>query len=127
MHKPPLDILIVEDCEDSAALVADLLACMGHRVRVVHLGRPALDLIDVARPDTVVVDLELPDMDGCDLALAIRTRFGSAIRLVAATGHAGSEAQERARAVGFDAYIKKPFRMDELQVQLQDTLPKVAA
>jgi CheY-like chemotaxis protein len=59
-------------------------------------------------PDRVLVDVGLPDMDGCEVARRIRAAVGNGVRLVASTGYGQLEDQRRTREAGFDAHVVKP-------------------
>lgn len=109
------NVLVVDDSEDNADLVAELLRTSGHSVRVANLGADALKLVDEERPDVVLLDVGLPDMDGYEVAAAIRSRFGAQIRLVALTGFSGLEFRNQAKAAGFDAFITKPCGSTDLE------------
>lgn len=115
-----LDIVVVDDSEDSADMFAEILRVGGHRVRVAYRGGDALRLLDQALPDVVFLDVGLPDMDGFEAASAIRARFGRDVRVVALTGFSGSEHRERAERAGFDAFMVKPFRKESLDEVLRD-------
>src|SRR5690606_7830268 len=101
-------VLVVDDNVDGALLLADGLEVMGHAVLVAHDGDAALELLDRATPSSAVIDLSLPGMDGCELAIALRRRLGARVRLVALTGHTQRADRERTRAAGFDEYLVKP-------------------
>jgi two-component system CheB/CheR fusion protein len=109
-------VLIVEDNADSAESMALLARSWGHDVAIAADGAAALTLAQSFLPQTALVDIGLPEMDG--YALARRLRQNSLHRelyLVAMTGYGREEDRRAARAAGFDAHIVKPADMDELE------------
>jgi CheY-like chemotaxis protein len=109
-----LAILVVEDCQDNAEMLVELLQQLGHRVRTAPTASSAFGLLKESLPDVVLLDLELPDMDGYEVAKTIRAEHGTRIRILAVTGFSGDAPRERAREAGFDAYVVKPYRIEEL-------------
>jgi len=110
-----LNVLVVDDNEDSADVLAELLRMCGHGVRVASYGQDALELVSDAPPDVVLLDVGLPDLDGYEVAALIRERFGRGIRLVALTGYSDAEAKSRAASAGFDVFLTKPCSSAELE------------
>jgi signal transduction histidine kinase len=121
-RKPkPRSIVIIEDNVDAAALLADVLALDGHRVQVALDGRSGVELVRRLRPDIVFCDIGLPDLNGYDVARALRRDEAlRATRLVALSGYAQPEDRERCREAGFDAHLPKPADHDALNVLLAD-------
>ncbi len=108
-------ILVVEDNLDTAASLAALLRLDGHTVEVANDGRAALDAAAAFHPDTVLLDIGLPGMNGYDTCRALRAApGGQAIRIAALTGWGQEADQRRAREAGFDAHLVKPVRHDVL-------------
>jgi two-component system CheB/CheR fusion protein len=111
----PKRVLVVDDNADAAESLADVLQLDGHRVEVARDGRAAIARARELRPDVVLCDIGLPDLDGYAVARAIRADPAlRATRLVALSGYAQPEDRERAREAGFDAHLAKPPRLDEL-------------
>jgi CheY-like chemotaxis protein len=115
---PPHHVLVVEDNAGAAAALAMLLRNWGHEVRVAHDGPEALRAAQVEPPDTVLLDLCLPGMDGYQVAEQLRARpdLGKA-RLVAMTGYEPGEAP-RLHAGPFDRLLTKPVDPKALQRML---------
>lgn len=112
---PARRVLIVDDNEDAARLVAELLATQGHDVAVLHDGGAALARLDELRPEVALLDIGLPDMDGYELAREIHRRLGTASpRLIAYSGFGQAHDRERSRAAGFAAHLVKPATAAEL-------------
>lgn len=115
--QPPrtLRVLIVDDNRDSADSMSTLLRLHGHTTRVAYEGLEALEVAQEFRPDTILLDIGLPNLSGYEVARHIRsTPWGSSIRLVALTGWGQPEAREAARSVGFDAHLVKPVDLADL-------------
>jgi CheY-like chemotaxis protein len=112
-------ILVVEDNEDSAVLLAMSLVQMQHDVRVVSNAGDALALVEHWVPDIAILDIGLPDLDGYELACYLRAMPQlSRLRLIALTGYGSTADRDRARRAGFDAHVIKPARMDALRAVL---------
>lgn len=119
--KPRLRVLVVDDSEDNADLLAALLEEHGHSARTANEGVKALELVEEERPNIVILDLGLPGMDGFDVACEMRRRFGDQFRIVALTGFSSAEHRERARRCGIDAYFTKPFLPAQLDALIAGT------
>jgi two-component system cell cycle response regulator DivK len=102
-------ILIVEDSPDNMKLFTTLLTLRQHTVIPLTSGEGLLDLIETARPDLILMDIQLPGKDGFALVREIRASPHARARVVALTAHAMSGDRERAIGAGFDGYITKPI------------------
>jgi len=108
-------VLVVDDNEDAAMMLSQLLGTVGHRSFVAHDGPAALQLLEHEPVDVVVLDIGLPVMDGYELAGRIRARNdGGEIRLIALTGYGQAEDRERSRVHGIDRHLVKPVDVEEL-------------
>jgi CheY-like chemotaxis protein len=116
---PPMRVLVVDDNEDAAGLLADLLRLQGHHVEAAHTGRHALACIDQLRPALVFLDIGLPDVNGYALARQLRDRPDRP-RLVALTGYGQREDRARAEEAGFDDFLVKPASLDAITGCLRD-------
>jgi two-component system cell cycle response regulator DivK len=101
-------ILIVEDSADNMKLFRTLLSLRGHVVTGLTSGEGLFATLDSARPDLVLMDIQLPGKDGYQLLAEIRGSAHGRLRVVALTAHAMTGDRERAMASGFDGYITKP-------------------
>jgi CheY-like chemotaxis protein len=123
----PLRVLVVDDCPELARNLAELLRRWGHHVVVAHDGARALAATESLLFDAVLLDLDLPGMDGFAVAEALRNNAEhQAVLLVAVTGHGEDECRQRATAAGFNHYLTKPVSLRRLQVLLQpgtETVP----
>ena len=102
-------ILVVDDNTDAAESTAMVLKLEGHEVKVASNGPAALQYATDFRPDVILLDIGLPEMDGYEIARRLRAiaSFTQTL-LIAVSGYAGDEHRERARQAGFDHYLVKP-------------------
>jgi two-component system, sensor histidine kinase and response regulator len=117
-----LDVLIAEDNAVNQRLAQRLLEKRGHRVTVVNNGREAVDLLQRSDFDLVLMDVQMPLLDGIAATTLIRQRekeTGSHQPIVALTAYAVKGDQQRCLAAGMDGYLAKPIRPEELDALLQ--------
>jgi CheY-like chemotaxis protein len=107
-------ILIVDDNVDAANSLAEMLQIDGHATEVAYTGRDALSLSFARRPDVILLDIGLPDMNGYEVAAQMRPKLDS-VQLIALTGYGQTEDIRRTSEAGFDAHLIKPVDCDELQ------------
>jgi two-component system CheB/CheR fusion protein len=111
----PLTVFLVEDNEDSARSLADLLELDGHTVEIFPDPATALRVLRRKRPDLLISDIGLPGMTGYDFIRTVRqTNWGARLFAVAMTGYAQPEDCLHAIHAGFDAHLAKPPSFDEL-------------
>jgi two-component system sensor histidine kinase/response regulator len=112
-----LRVLLAEDNLVNQQLVARLLQRRGHKVVVVNTGREALEAFDLLPFDMVLMDVQMPEMDGLEATAAIRRReagTGKHVPIVALTAYAMKGDRESCLSAGMDRYISKPIRAQEL-------------
>lgn len=108
-------VMIVDDNEDSAALVAASLTALGFETRVAFDGPKALVVARAFYPDIALLDIGLPAMDGHELARRLRAEQGTRqLRLVAVTGYGQPRDRAASASAGFDAHLVKPIDLGEL-------------
>src|SRR5262249_26349224 len=100
---------------DNAVMLAAILEDDGHRVRVAFDGPSSLELFEQDPPQLIVLDLGLPSMDGFEVAIEMRKRYGDDFRIVAFTGYCGESVRARAESSGIDSFLTKPFRPTHLR------------
>jgi CheY-like chemotaxis protein len=108
-------VLVVDDNEDAADALAQLLRVSGHEVDVAYNGMCALARVRARRPDIVLCDLGLPELSGFDFARAIRREHADHIRLVAISGYDRPEDIRRSLEAGFDAHLAKPAQPADIE------------
>jgi CheY-like chemotaxis protein len=116
-HTKGLRILLAEDNLVNRTLAVRLLEKHGHAVEVALDGREALTKYQAGRFELVLMDVQMPEMDGFEATAAIREMektTGTHVPIVAMTAHALTGDRERCLAAGMDGYISKPFRVEEL-------------
>jgi CheY-like chemotaxis protein len=113
----PASILIAEDNDINRELVIQMLARLGHRATTASNGREALVAAQANTFDLVLMDIQMPEMDGLTAAAAIRALPGlhGSAPIVAVTANAMVGDRERYLAAGFDDYLAKPLHLDQLQ------------
>jgi CheY-like chemotaxis protein len=122
-----LRVLLAEDNEVNQRLAARLLEKRGHCVTVTANGREALDALEKGAYDLVLMDLQMPEMDGFQATAALRAREkhnGTHLHVVALTAHAMKGDRERCLAAGMDGYLSKPIRPQELDDLLASHLAR---
>ena len=129
----PLRVLLAEDNSVNQLLATRLLEKRGHYVKVTGNGREALAALEQARYDLVLMDVQMPEMDGIEATLAIREkekRTGMHQPVVALTAMVIKGDRERCIAAGMDGYLSKPIRqhqLDEILESYSEKLPGRAA
>lgn len=120
-----LDILVVDDNPDICLMVGTMLELFGHECHVASGGQAALTLLgSQPRPDLVLLDVQMPDMDGWDVLEAIRRdAVLHDLPVVLCTVKSADADRERGERLGCDGYITKPFDIAELR----DLIERVAA
>jgi CheY-like chemotaxis protein/anti-sigma regulatory factor (Ser/Thr protein kinase) len=112
-------VLVVDDNTDAAELLADFLRAVGHEARVAHDGPTALREVPDFRPDTALLDIGLPVMDGYELARRLR-ELNADVQLIAITGYGQTADRRRAAEAGFDRHLVKPIQLEVLQDVIEE-------
>jgi len=116
-----LRVLCVDDNKDAADMLGALLEIAGFNPRVCYSGAQALAVLDEFNPDACILDIQMPGMDGVELAKRIRDWAGPrALPLVAVTGLDDDATRTRSSEVGFDLHLTKPADPDLLASLLAD-------
>jgi CheY-like chemotaxis protein len=127
-RNPPLRILVVDDNRDAAILMGRLLGILGNDVRVVHDGFAALEAAEQFRPEAVLLDIGLPQMDGYETARLMREMpICKDITIIAVTGWGQEEDREKSRLAGFNHHVVKPADSSTLTALLATVRPNAAA
>jgi PAS domain S-box-containing protein len=123
---PPLHILVAEDNEFNAQHLVQLLARRGHRVRLANNGREALSLANEGAFDLLLLDVHMPEMDGFEVAKAIRERERSGeghLPIIALTARSRKEDREQCLAAGMDEFLAKPIHAADLWTMIHYIVP----
>jgi len=118
----PLNILVAEDNSVNQRVILMMLRQRGHDVTLVENGAEVLDALEKAAYDLVLMDVQMPVMNGLEAAAKIRERFPPNLRpqMVALTAKAMKEDRDVCLAAGMDDYISKPVRIEELSEVLRE-------
>lgn len=116
-------ILVAEDNPASMEFLVELLTSNGYDVVQATNGQEALQKIAVSSPDLVLLDIQMPGLDGYSVLRSVRGDAKLAgLRVVAFTAYAMPGDREKALAAGFDGYITKPIRAAALRVEIEQLL-----
>jgi CheY-like chemotaxis protein len=110
-------------------VAAALLELRGHEVRIANNGREAIERFESEPFDVVLMDVEMPVMDGIEAAIRIRAleqTSGGRIPIIAMTAHVLADVQERCRAAGMDDYLAKPIQPADLYARLDALAAKAS-
>lgn len=123
-RKGAMRFLVVEDNEDGAELLAALLRARGHEVELAARGHEAILAMQTLAPDVVLCDIGLPDIDGYEVARAIRADPRHAhTKLVALSGYGQEEDRRRSQEAGFDVHFTKPADLDAILRAIKEPGP----
>jgi CheY-like chemotaxis protein len=115
----PTRILVVDDNEDAADMLAAVLELRGYEIRVAHDPKQAIAVAKEFVPEVAFLDLGLPEMDGCQLAIEMRALPGlEQVRLIALTGYGQAADRERTKEAGFADHLVKPVELRTLEATL---------
>ncbi len=125
-NNPRYHILVAEDNPVNQKLAIRLLEKAGNRVEVAGNGQEVLEKLKTRQYDVILMDVQMPVMDGIQATKAIRAQEtnGSHIPIIALTAHAMKGDAERCLAAGMDGYVSKPIRSDELFQEIERVLAK---
>lgn len=115
-------ILLVEDNQDNANMIMHILESAGYEVRHYTRGLPAAQVARQARPDLIVMDFNLPDVDGRVLTLLLVQQLGGRLKappIIACTARVGNMEAKLAEQAGCSAFLSKPFAPESLLTLVQ--------
>jgi two-component system, cell cycle response regulator DivK len=120
-------ILVVEDQEDNRQILRDLLTSADFEVIEAADGEAGLAAAAAHRPDLILMDIQLPLLDGYEATRRLKAdAVLHAIPIIAVTSHALGGDADKARAAGCDAYISKPYSPRQLLAKVREYLPQAA-
>jgi two-component system cell cycle response regulator DivK len=116
-------VLYIEDNYDNMTLVRRVLEIEGYEVIPAETGREGLEKAKTNKPDVVITDINLPDIDGYEVADTLKKDQSTAhIPVIAMTANVMKKDRENVFQAGCDAYISKPIDIDDLPVQIENLL-----
>jgi two-component system, cell cycle response regulator DivK len=119
-------ILVVEDQPDNRRILRDLLGNAGYELIEAETGEEALTAVEAQRPDLILMDIQLPVIDGYEATRRIRSNPElKSIPIIAVTSYALAGDEAKALAVGCNAYVTKPFSPRALLAKVQEHLALV--
>ncbi|HVA48184.1 MAG TPA: response regulator [Pirellulales bacterium] len=127
MAVAPMRVLVVDDDRDTTECMRLLIRHWGHDVHVANQGSTAIEQAPLIKPDVMLVDLGMPQIDGLTVARNVRLVPDLATTsLVALTGYADEGHRQQALKAGFDEFLVKPLRVEALQALLERVRARVA-
>jgi two-component system cell cycle response regulator DivK len=116
-------ILVVEDQPDNRQIIRDMLAASDYQITEAENGQEVLGAIAKQRPDLILMDIQLPVMDGYEATRRIKADPAlHSIPIIAVTSYALSDEEKKARAAGCDDYVPKPFSPRQLLAKIRQYL-----
>ena len=113
-------ILVVEDQEDNRQILRDLLGNAGYELTEAENGEEAIAAVAKRRPDLILMDIQLPVMDGYTATRRIRTNPDlKSVPIIAVTSYALAGDEDKARAAGCDGYVSKPYSPRDLLAKVR--------
>jgi DNA-binding NtrC family response regulator len=126
MRRKGIKILILDDEPDMAENVRRIVEAAGYDALVETDGLRALDAVERERPELVLTDLRMPDLDGLAFLERVKSRHPE-IAVIVFTGYASADCEVEAMKKGASDYCSKPFRPDELVLRVEKALQRKAA
>jgi len=118
-------ILVVEDTEDNRRILRDLLTRAGFELIEAADGESGVSMATTHRPDLILMDIQLPVLDGYEATRRIRANPDThSIPIIAVTSYALSGDETKAIAAGCDGYVAKPFSPRKILAMVQEFLPQ---
>jgi CheY-like chemotaxis protein len=125
LDMPMARVLIVDDNKDFAQTLVTLLEAAGHEVCAVYDGYAGLTEAQRQLPDAVVLDINLPRIDGVEVARRLREQYGGDVKLIACTGYGDDASRQRIARGGFDVILTKPARVDAICAAVTTDVPDI--
>jgi CheY-like chemotaxis protein len=112
-HRPRLRVLAADDSVSNRLIITQMLELQEHDVVTVGDGREALDTYEAGLFDAILLDMEMPNMNGIEAARALR-EAGVEVPIIALTGHSSPEQIQKCLDAGMTSHLGKPFDFNEL-------------
>ena len=117
-------ILVVEDQEDNRQIIRDMPTATDYEIMEAESGEQALEAVAKQRPDLILMDIQLPGIDGYEVTRRIKADAAlRSIPIIAVTSYALSGEEQKARAAGCDEYVPKPYSPRQLLAKIRQYLP----
>ena len=117
-------VLVVEDQEDNMQILRDLLNSAGYEITEAANGPEALEAVARRQPDLILMDIQIPIIDGYEATRRIKAdAHTKSIPIIAVTSHALGDGEEKARAAGCDDFVAKPYSPRQLLAKIRQYLP----
>jgi two-component system, cell cycle response regulator DivK len=121
-------VLVIEDNEQNLYLVKFILEKHGYEVCEARDGREGIEMAATVKPDLILLDIQLPVMDGYTVARTLRTQPGlDQVPIIAVTSYAMTGDREKTMEAGCTGYIEKPINPDTFMQQVEQNLPPPGA
>ncbi|MBC7804298.1 MAG: response regulator [Candidatus Parcubacteria bacterium] len=120
---PALRVLVVDDVDANRRLAQAMLRRFGHLSEVATSGLEAVEKAVAGHYDIVLMDIQMPGINGIEAARRIRERLGALPRIIAVTANDLPGDRERCRAAGMDTYVTKPIQLEALRAAIQQPVP----
>ncbi len=116
-------VLVIEDTPDNMKLICFVLEKSGYRTVGAETGRKGIEMAISEKPDFIILDIQLPDMDGIDVLCAIRrSEANGRVPVIAMTSYAMSGDRDRFLAAGCNGYIEKPINPETIIKDIENCL-----
>jgi len=116
-------VLVIDDNQDSTDSMVAVLSLLGHEAKGAYGGSDGLAAAKAFRPDVVLLDLEMPDMDGFEVARQLRSHFDDHLLIIAVTGYGRQGDRQSTLVTGFDGHLTKPVGFEQLEAVLAAVTP----
>jgi len=121
MTQPPIKVLVIDDDVDVAEVVTVLLDVCGYQVATALSGREGIEAVSIFKPDVILLDLEMPDVDGLQVVSALAKRgTDTPAKLIAYTGYSFGPMYKAALSAGFHKIVCKPSSIESLIHAIND-------
>lgn len=118
---PSISVLVVEDRKESAEILGMFFQSEGHRARVAYNGQEAVNLVFIEKPDLILMDLSMPEMNGLDASKRIREIQGDhRIVIVALTAYDDDDSIRQCQECGIDLHMPKPANPNRLRALIRE-------
>lgn len=117
-----LKLLLVEDNEDNAFLIRAIISRSNFELIEATTGLQGIELAVSEQPDLILMDIQLPDINGYEAVRQIRGTLGDEVRIIAVTAYAMAGDREKCLEAGCDGYLEKPINVKSFLQQIEDFL-----